>query len=208
MSINWNQLAKDYVDGLPHPQAPDLGDGRRLTVKDYRVAVKLATAAKFGGHASPAEASAFWKEYEPLKDHGIGPEDFLHLLDVAAPTSYSLHGRPPTMNELKRFWDPQSHQIRPPAEIATYYETLPDKHYPTVPAGKMAKMIETARPYANQHIGRDPVKLEAAFFHHAGLGPSAIADHYKGMNPPEAQPPQLQGQDTGQEEGQNGQANQ
>lgn len=204
--IDWNKLAKDYVDNLPHPQAPDLGDGRRLTVKDYRIAVKLATAAKFGGHASPAEATAFYKEYEPLLQHGIGPEDFLHLLDVAAPSSYALHGRPPTMNELKRFWDPQSHTMRPPAEVAAYYEALPDKHYPTVPAGKMAKMIETARPYSNQHIGRDPVKLEAAFFHHASMGPAAIAEHYKGMNAPEAQPPQMPS-DMPSGEG-NGQANQ
>ena len=152
---DWDSIAKGWWDEQPHPKDPT----GKLKIGEYVTAVKLATMAKFGGHASPAEASLFWGEFQAT---GMHPEEFEQTLDKIAPLSFTYHGRPPTMTEIAHLKDKQPH------EQTKYFADLPDKHYPSVTAGNMVKTLTAARPHAQEHLNRDPVKLEAAYLHHSG----------------------------------------
>jgi hypothetical protein len=162
MSDDWDSIAKGWWDEQPHPRDPT----GKLKIGEYATAVKLATMAKFGGHASPHEATLFWDEF---KASGMHPEEFEQTLDKIAPLSFTYHGRPPTMKELTQLKDKQPH------EQSKYFSDLPDKHYPSVTAGNMVKTLAAARPHAQENLNRDPVKLEAAYLHHSGTDP---ADYY------------------------------
>lgn len=171
MSVDWHSIVADYFGAKPHPLAPT------LAVRDVPLAVELASHSKFGtnnGHATLGEAELFWKEFQRLE---MSPDQYREMLDLAAPHSFSLHGRPPTMNEIGKFKEVKL-ESRPKA-VADYYYHLPDKHFPAVPAGEMLKHLMMAKPYAEQHIGRKPVKLEAARFYHSGFQSTHIEDHYK-----------------------------
>src|SRR5450631_4288311 len=98
MSADWHSIAKSFWDAQPHPHDPS----GTLTIGEYATAVKLATMARFGGHASPHEAALFWPEF---KASGLTPEEFEHTLDKIAPLSYTYHGRPPTMKEIATLKD-------------------------------------------------------------------------------------------------------
>lgn len=178
-SQDWARLAQQYYGEKPHPAAP------ALKVKDAPVALELANHLKFGqgdGHASLQEAAALWHEVQPILDMGVSPQGLHELVDVAAQHSFALHGRPPSMEELKRFADPKTH----PADIARWYHELPDRHYP-VAAGELLQAMVKAEPHALQHLGRRPVKREGWMFAN-GADP---ASHY----PQAAQPLQLKPQE-------------
>jgi hypothetical protein len=191
---DWTTAAADWWGEQPHPQAPG------LKIKEFPTAVKLATHLKFGGHASPAEATAFWREFqgtnEKLAAAGkppLSPEEMEHLVDRVAPLSATYHGRPPTMQELV------AHREAPPEKVRAYYHQLPDQHYPDVPAGEMVKHMVAAEPHAQEHLSRDPVKREARYLYHSGHAPS---EYYQSLRPPEeqqAQQPQLQVMPGGQD---------
>lgn len=155
MSDDWDAVVKGYWDEQPHPSDPH----GKLKIGEYASAVKLATMAKFGGHASGSEASLFWDEF---KASGLSPEEFEQTLDRIAPLSYSLHGRPPTMKEIAQLKD------RPPHEANKYFADLPDQNHPEITAGAMVKAYQAARPHAREHLDREPTKGEAAYLHHSG----------------------------------------
>jgi hypothetical protein len=157
MSVDYAAVAKTYWDAQPHPHAPS------LTIGEYATMVKLATLAKFGGHASPHEAALFAPEF---KASGLSPEEFEHTLDKIAPLSFTYHGRPPTMKEIATLKDKQPHEAR------KYFADLPHKIYPHVSAGDMVKAVQAAKPHAMEHIGREPVLNEAAYLHHSGVDPA------------------------------------
>lgn len=164
---DWGAIAGQFWGEQPHPQAPG------IKIKDYETAARLATATKFGGHASPTEIGAFWPQFQQLD---MAPDHYLETLQHAAQVSFAYHGRPPSMVEMSKFKDMK------PAEIRKHYEDLPDRNYPDVPAGQMVKYLRIASQHARQHIDRGPVKLEAALFHHQGLSASGVADYYKGIS--------------------------
>ncbi len=161
------ELVNQWHAAQPHPQAPG------LTVGDYPVAVRLATILKFGtDHASASEATNFWHEFKSMNQAlvasnkmPVSPEEFTHLAQQMARSSFAYHGRPPSMYEVRRLRDAD------PAAIHAYYGALPDEHYPTVTAADMAKALHAARPWANQILGRDATKLEATYLHHSGQNP-------------------------------------
>jgi len=153
MSTNWDSIAHDYWGAQPHPLAPS------LTQSEFPVAVKLATATKFGGHATPQQAELFWQEFKNLD---MSPDQYTQALDTLAPLSFAYHNRPPTMNEIKALGTAK------PAEIRKHYTDLPDKDIPTVSAGDMVKAIQTAKPHFHENLGRMPTKLEAAYLVHSG----------------------------------------
>src|SRR5438034_5382294 len=141
MSIDWESVAKSYWDAQPHPRAPSLKIG------EFATAVKLASMIRFGGHAAPHEAALFWDEF---KATGMSPQEFEHALDRIAPLSYVFHGRPPTMKELLQLKD------KSPAEVNRHYGDLPDRHHPEISASNMVKAFQAARPWARQHLDREP----------------------------------------------------
>jgi hypothetical protein len=166
------ELVTAWHADQPHPRAPG------LRVGEYPVAMRLATILKFGqGHSSPSEAANFWHEFttmnrnlEAQNKQPISPEEFTHLAQQAGRSSFAFHGRPPSMYELQRLRDAD------PKAVHDYYGGLPDEHYPTISAADMAKSLHAARPWANQIVGREPVKLEAAYLHSSGQNP---ADYYQ-----------------------------
>lgn len=174
---DYHALAKAYWDTQPHPKAPS------LTIGEFATAVKLATLTKFGGHATPEDASLFWPEFKSL---GISPDDFEHAVERLAPVSFAYHGRPPTMQEIVHLKD------EPPAKAQAYFADLPDKHYPFIRSADMIKHLQAAEPHAKQYLGRPPVKLEAAHLASSGERP---ADYYARL----AQPPPTQGNIQGSE---------
>ncbi len=151
------QLAREFFDEQPHPMAPD------LKIKEFATAVKLATALKFGSHATPQEATLFWPHFQALQ---MSPENFEHVVDRLAPLSYTYHGRPPTMAEIGELRD------KSPKEARTYFSDLPDQHYPSVSAGDMVKHLVAAEPHAKQHLQRPPNKYEAQYLAHSGEDPA------------------------------------
>jgi hypothetical protein len=155
--------AQAFYDAMPHPNAPSIKAG------DYATMVRLATITKFGGHASPQETEAFAKEFAAT---GMSPQQYEHALEHMSRVSFALHGRPPSMQEIAQ------HKDKSPADIKKYYSDLPDQHYPAVSAGDMAKYLAIADPHASEHIGRRPVKGEAAYFAQAGMNASAVKEHY------------------------------
>lgn len=161
MSIDWDAIANEWQGEQPHPLE------RGLKIKDFALAVKLASMAKFGGHASPAEAALFFPQFTAS---GMSPDEFEHALDRLAPLSYTYHGRPPTMHEIAQLKDKQPHEAR------RYFADLPDKTYGHVTAGEMVKSMRAAEPHAQEHLGRPPVKYEAQYLHHSGEHPR---DYYQ-----------------------------
>jgi hypothetical protein len=168
MSIDWGKAALDYWSEQPHPR------GHGLKIKEVATAVKLASMAKFGGHASLHEASMFWGEFAPGGVPIMSPDEFEHALDHIAPVSYVFHGRPPTLKELVMLKD------KPPGEVSRHFGDLPDKHHPEITAANMVKAYQAARPWAREHLGREPVKTEAAYIHHSGESP---ANYYARIKP-------------------------
>jgi hypothetical protein len=162
VSVDWHQIAQTYWNEQPHPKDPT----GRLKIGEFATAVKLASVLKFGGHANATEASAFWPEFQAS---GMSPQEFEHAVDRIAPLSFTYHGRPPSIPELVQLKDEH------PKNVHSYFAGLPDKHYPHVSAGDMVSSLEAARPHAQEHLGRDPVKLEAAYLHHSRENP---ADYY------------------------------
>ena len=155
---DWEAIAKAHWEAQPSPHAPGLMNGEVLP------AVKLATKAKYGGHASFAEAELFYKEFKNL---GMAPQDFEHALDRLAPVSFTYHGRPPSMKEI------QDLQAAHPKDIRSYYADLPDQDYPHTTSGQMVSALQAATPHAQQHLGRPPVKYEAAYLVHSKEAPQA-----------------------------------
>lgn len=177
MTTNWTDIAQSYWSAQPSPHNPLLTNG------EYPTFVKLATKAKFGGHASAHEAGLFAAEFKAMnaslqdkRKDPITPEEFGHLLDRIAPISFALHGRPPSMQEIVR------HRDAEPSTVQKFYSDLPDQHYPHVTAGQMAKTLALAEEPAVSLLGRKPVKLEAARFALGNLGFSDIIDYYKGIS--------------------------
>lgn len=160
MSIDWGQVAKAYYDELPHP------NGHGLKIKEFATAVKLATMIKFGGHAEPHEAAMFWQEFAPGGVPLMSPQDFEHALEKVAPLSYVFHGRPPSLKEVAELAGKASHEVR------RYFADLPSKTHPEISAGDFVKAYQAARPWARQHLEREPVATEAAYLHHSGESPA------------------------------------
>lgn len=182
MPTDWGQVVADWWNKQPHPLEP------RLTIGEFATAVKLATKVKFGGHASPHEAAAHWQEFQTTNQRlaaggkePLSPEEYGHLIDQIAPLSFTYHGRPPSMHELVQLRD------APPSKVREHYSSLPDKHHPSVPAGDMVRAIEAAKPWANEHLKRDPVKREAAYLYHSGHNPQDYYSHLAQANQPEQQ---------------------
>jgi hypothetical protein len=175
VSIDYEAIAKAYWDAQPHPHDPS----GHLKIGEYATAVKLATMARFGGHASPHEASMFWREFAPGGVPIMAPEEFEHALDHLAPLSYTYHGRPPTMKEILTLKDKQPH------ETTKYFADLPHKIYGDVSAGNMVKAVQAAKPHAMEHLGREPELNEARYLHHSGANP---ADYYAKLGAQVKQP--------------------
>lgn len=174
---DWGQIAEGYWRAQPSPHNPSLTNG------ELSMFVRLATKAKYGGHASHQEAGAFATEFKSMNQSlmakgkdPITPEEMGHLLERISPVSFALHGRPPTMSELVR------HREAEPNTVQKYYSDLPDQHYPHVTAGQMAKMLALAEEPAQSFLGRSPVKLEASRFALGNLGFSDIIDYYRGIS--------------------------
>ena len=168
MSDDWDSHVKAWWDEQPHPKDPT----GKLKIKEFATAVKLATMAKFGGHASAPEASLFWGEFAPNGVPMMAPEEFEQTLDRIAPLSFTFHGRPPTMKEIVQLKDSHPH------EVSKYFEDLPDKTYPHVTAGNMVKTLRSAEPHAQEHLDRSPNKFEAQYLYHSGEAP---ANYYQKM---------------------------
>ena len=173
MSIDWSKAAKRYFDEQPHPR------GHGLKIKEVATAVKLASMMKFGGHAELHEAAMFWQEFAPGGVPIMSPDEFEHALDHIAPVSFVFHGRPPTMKELINLKD------RTPAEVHKHFGDLPDKHHPEISAANMVKAYQAARPWAREHLGREPVKTEAAYLHHSGEAPHIYYSRLAAQNTPQ-----------------------
>jgi len=174
--IDWKKESERFIAELPHPLAPS------LKVRELPQAVRLATKTKFGGHASFAEAAAFWGEYQQMNaglvaqgKQPISPDEYGHILDRLAPVSFTYHGRPPNMYEI------QQHRDSSPSQVRQYYGDLPDKTYPDITAADMVKYLALADDPARQHIQRSPAKLEARTFAHANMGYDAIVSYYKSL---------------------------
>jgi hypothetical protein len=159
MSDDYNSIAKSYWDQQPHPRDPS----GTLKIGEFATAVKLATMAKFGGHANAHEAALFWPEF---KATGMSPEEFEHTLNKIAPLSFTYHGRPPTMKEIANLKD------APPHEATKYFHDLPHRIYGDVTAGAMVKAVQAAKPHAMEHLGREPELNEARYLHHSGEPPA------------------------------------
>ncbi len=175
MPEDYSQAAKAYFDEQPHPR------GHGLKIKEVAVAVKLASMMKFGGHAEMHEAAMFWQEFAPGGVPIMAPDEFVHALEHVAPVSYVFHGRPPTLKELVMLKD------KTPAEVNRHFGDLPDRHHPEIPAAAMVKAYQAARPWAREHLGREPVKSEAAYIHHSGEAPERYYQRLAAQNTPEQQ---------------------
>ena len=161
----------EFHNSQPHPQAPN------ITVGEYSTAARLATLLKFGqGHATPLEVVEFWKRYQNLnqnlslqKKSPIDPEEFQGLVQNLAKVSFAYHGRPPSIGEIVRLREAH------PKDVTDFYGNLPDEHYPHVPAASMVKHLESARPWAQMYLDRQPTKSDASYFFHSGHSPQ---DYY------------------------------
>ena len=160
MSVDWGNVAKTFWDEQPHPK------GHGLKIGEFATAVKLASVLKFGGHAAGHEAALFWREFAPGGVPIMSPQEFEHAVERIAPVSFTFHGRPPSMAELVQLKD------KHPKDVSSYFGELPDRHYPSVSAAEMVKHLAAAEPHAQEHLGRAPVKLEAAYLHASGEPPA------------------------------------
>lgn len=163
------KAAAKFWNAQPSPHAPGLTNG------EFPTAVKMATKMKFGGgHASAAEASGFWDEFKGLNQklqaankNPLSPEAFGHAVDEMAKVSFAFHGRPPRMDEIEKLHD------QTPKAVRDHFYNLPDQNYPTVPAGEMISHLQSAKPHANEHLQRDPNKLEVSYLYHSGDNPAS-----------------------------------
>jgi hypothetical protein len=170
MSADWESLARAYFDEQPHPR------GHGLKIKEVATAVKLATMLRFGGHAPLHEAALFWREFAPNGVPMMAPDEFEHALERIAPVSYVFHGRPPTLRELAMLKD------KSPADVHRHYGDLPSKHHPEITAANFVKAFQAARPWARQHLDREPVSTEAAYLHHSGESPDVYYSRLAAQN--------------------------
>jgi hypothetical protein len=90
-----------------------------------------------------------------------------------------FHGRPPSLKELVTLKD------KSPAEVHRHFGDLPDKHHPEISAANMVKAYQAARPWAREHLGREPVGTEARYLHHSGEEPR---DYYSRLAAQEKPP--------------------
>jgi hypothetical protein len=67
---------------------------------------------------------------------------------------------------------------RPPQEARRYFAELPDKHYPSVPAGEMVRLMQSSLEHARRHLEREPNKFELQQMYHSGEVPT---DYYARM---------------------------
>jgi hypothetical protein len=171
---DWEKAAHAYWQEQPHPR------GHGLKIREVLPAVKLASMAKFGGHATLHEAAMFWQEFAPGGQPIMAPDEFEHALENIAPISFVFHGRPPTMKEIAMLKD------KTPAEVNRHFGDLPDKHHPEISAANMVKAFQAARPWARQHLERDPVKSEAAYIHHSGEAPAIYYSRLAEQNKPQS----------------------
>jgi hypothetical protein len=149
---------------------------------------------KFGqGHASPLEVANFWHEFQGMNQtllnqgkQPISPDEFSHLSQQMARSSFAYHGRPPSMHEITRLRDAD------PKAIHDYYGALPDEHYPTVSAASMAEALHAARPWAQMIAGGEPTKLDAVYLISSKQNPkdyfTARAHHDGTQDRPEPYP--------------------
>jgi hypothetical protein len=197
---NLKDIVSQWHDAQPHPLAPD------LTVGEYTTAAKMATTLKFGsGHAAPDEVVGFWNQFNQMNNMLVTqkklpytPEEFMQNAQQVAKVSFAYHGRPPSLPELTRFRDAH------PKDVSDYYGSLPDEHYPHVPAAGMVKSLESARPWAQMNLGRDPNKLEASYLHHSGHSPQ---DYYQQISKQQDQINTTNGQQANTTAGTNGNNN-
>jgi hypothetical protein len=168
----FEEIVQRWHAEQPHPKAPS------VKVGEYPIAARLATILKFGQPSpGPQEVENFWHEFQSMNQSlqaqnkmPIGPEEFTHLAQQMARSSFAYHGRPPSMYEIQRMRDAH------PKDVADFYAALPDEHYPTVSAGDMAKALQAAQPHAQLHLEREPNKGEAAYLVHSGRSPD---DYYR-----------------------------
>lgn len=170
---DWGNLAKGYFDEQAHPR------GHGLKIREVATAVKLASMMKFGGHASLHEAALFWQEFAPGGVPIMPPQDFEHALDHLAPVSYAFHGRPPTLRELSLLRDKSS------AEVNRHYGDLPSRSHPEISAANYVKTFQSARPWARQHLEREPVSTEVGYLHHSGERPDVYYQRLSAQNTPQ-----------------------
>jgi hypothetical protein len=171
--VDWESVVADWWSRQPHPEAPG------LTIGEYPIAVKLATKLKFGGHATPDEAQAFWTGFQQMNHRlqatgklPLSPDQFMEVVDKLAPISFAYHNRAPTLTEVATLADAH------PKDVQAYYGSMPDEHYPHVPAAEMVRHLQRAKPWAEMIIGRPPNKGEAAYLYHSGDHPR---DYYMAM---------------------------
>jgi hypothetical protein len=169
MTTDWTAHAEAHYGALPHID-PETGKASAITNKEWPVALEMATAARFGGHAAPAEVESFWPQFKAL---GMEPDHFLQLLDHLGPLFFRYHDRPPSMREIAMLKDGS------PADARKYVEDLPDKDYPEVTAGQMVHSLVSAHGVAREHIGRAPAKGEVATFITGRYNSQQQADYYR-----------------------------
>lgn len=178
MVVDWGKAAHEFFGNLPHPNAPS------IKVADYPTAARLTAATKYSSQITPKEVEAFWQEFNALNqglgDRAMSPDQYTQALDKIAPLSWVYHGRPPSMAEIGQMHDAA------PDKVRSYYYDLPDKNYPDVPAGEMVKALQAAKPWAQQSLQRDPLKIEARYLYHANLvgNPTGISAHYQMLAQP------------------------
>jgi len=186
--IDWGAAFKEHFEQFDHPLNPD------LKVKDYGLAVELATASKFGGdspqnaHASPHEAGLFWREFSAVNPP-IAPQHYLETLGRLAPLSWRYHKRAPTMSEVSQ------HRDSDPQKIRQHYENLPAMNwgYPDITAGDFVKAHTRAQYWSQQHLSRQPYAHEVSLAHHASMTHDDIGAYYSDLRQNrDAQPAQPQ----------------
>src|ERR1700682_5371231 len=59
-----------------------------------------------------------------------------------------------------------------PKDVSSYFGELQDQHYPHISAASMVQHLAAATPHAQEHLGRPPVKLEAAYLAHSKEPPA------------------------------------
>jgi hypothetical protein len=123
----------------------------------------------------------------------MSSQDFEHVLERVAPISYSFHNRPPTLKELVDLSQKAAH------EVHRYFADLPSKERPEISAGDYVKAFQAARPWARQHLEREPVSVEVAVLHHSSEHPNDYFSRLAAQNTPQQDGVQVAvGRDTGE----------
>src|SRR4029077_2843900 len=168
-SVDFTPHVQTYYGELPHPQSQGHPP---IPVKNWDIAVSLATAAKFGGNAAPHEVDLFWPQFQQL---GMQPRDFLDTLNRLAKWSFRYHNQPPSMKEIAEL-APQK-----PQDQHKYYQDLPHAQFPDVTAGQMMKAHAIADQYSKKHLGKGATMSDARFVHHANMGPDQVDKHFEAL---------------------------